>query len=92
MLSRDLLGIAQVINRCVRDNDQIDLLQFGGLHGVARTVVEKRIDQDPSARRVNQFVSGDTEEAELGGGHGRQGTSLKRYAVTATGAEGLRGK
>ena len=64
---RDFLGIAQMIDRGVRNNDDIHFLQLVGLHWIAGAVVEKGIDEDPATGGVDQFVSGNAEETEFGG-------------------------
>ena len=62
--SRDRFRVAQMVERGMRDDDQIHPLQFVRFHRAARILVEERIDQDVLALVVDEFVSGDAEEAE----------------------------
>ena len=67
MLLRDLFRVAQVIDGRMGNDDEIDLLELIGLHRVAGTIVEERIDEDAAAIGMDQFVGGDAKEASRRG-------------------------
>ena len=64
----DLVGVAEMVERRVADDDQVDMVELGRFRRRARILVEERIAQDAQAVARQDLVGGDAVEADAGGG------------------------
>ena len=63
----DLVGVAEMVEGRVADDDEIDLVEIARLGQRAGILVEERIAEDAQPRAGDDLVGGDAVEADAGG-------------------------
>src|SRR5688500_5483713 len=66
----DLVGVAEMVEGSVADDDKIDLVEIPRLGQRAGILVEERIAEDAHPRTGDDLVGGDAVEADAGRGRG----------------------